>query len=110
MSHWRMFGVAIFAAAGLLGGATGSVRAACSGTCAVEWNSGGKITNLGGLPGPGRSEAVGINNAGQVVGDSFVGGTNIPTEWSGGKVIDMGLLPGSSGGSLLSINDAGQAV
>ena len=68
MSHWKAFGLAIFAAACLLGETTGSARAGCNGTCATEWSSGGKITNLGGLPGSnGTGEAAGINATGQVV-------------------------------------------
>ena len=66
MSHWKAFGLAIFTA---VCWAKPLVRASgCNGTCATEWSSGGKITNLGGLPGSkGTGEAAGIKATGQVV-------------------------------------------
>jgi probable HAF family extracellular repeat protein len=70
---------------------------------ATEWR-GGKVINLGGLPGYLASEALAINDAGVVVGWSNVGGDYYATEWSHGKVIDLG--PGEA----LAINDAGVAV
>jgi hypothetical protein len=52
---------------------------------------------------PTFSFASDINNAGQVVGFSVVGGVEIATEWSGdGTVIELG--PGAAS----SINDTGQ--
>ena len=66
MSYWKSFGVAIFAAAWLLGEATGSAQAQCTSSgCATEW-SGGSAINLGGLL--LGSQAFSINDAGQVVG------------------------------------------
>ena len=62
-----------------------------------------------GLPGSTFSIALSINNAGQVVGSSLVGGVGYATEWSGGSVINLGGLPGSTT-IALSINDAGQVV
>ena len=41
---------------------------------ATEW-SGSSVINLGGPPGTTLSEAIGINDAGQVVGSSVVGGS-----------------------------------
>jgi uncharacterized membrane protein len=76
---------------------------------ATEW-SGGRVINLGGLPGSTDSEAFGVNDAGQAVGDSVVGGVAIATEWTGGGVINLGLLPGSTGSEALSVNDAGQVA
>ena len=71
---------------------------------AIEW-SGGKVINLGSLPGSPNSFALSINDAGQVVGYSeFADGTVEATEWSGGTVIDLG--PGEAA----SINDAGQVA
>jgi uncharacterized membrane protein len=76
---------------------------------ATEW-SGGKIIDLGGLPGFTNSDAYSINNAGRAVGWSEVGGTSIATEWSHGSVIDLGGLPGSTYSVADGINDRGQAV
>jgi uncharacterized membrane protein len=77
---------------------------------ATEW-SGDSVINLGGLPGSGLSQALGINDAGQAVGFSIVGGVAYATEWSGGSVINLGGLPGFRTESFAyGINDAGQAV
>jgi probable HAF family extracellular repeat protein len=70
---------------------------------ATEWSH-GSVINLGGLPGSVASEALGVNDAGQAVGFSDVGGLAYATEWSHGQVIDLG--PGWAYG----INDAGQVV
>jgi uncharacterized membrane protein len=80
---------------------------------ATEW-SGGHVINLGGLPGATASDALSINDAGQVVGYSYyyICGSNIfyATEWSGGRVINLGGLPGFTYSQAFSINDAGQVV
>jgi probable HAF family extracellular repeat protein len=76
---------------------------------ATEWINGQAI-NLGGLPGSVGSEALGINDAGQVVGVSTVDGVAVATEWSNGQVIDLGAAPGSVGSWAYGINDAGQVV
>lgn len=73
-------------------------------TTAVKW-SGGKIIALASLPGTTYSVANGINDSGQVVGDSIVGGIEYATEWSGGSVIHL-----EAGASANAINDAGQVV
>jgi probable HAF family extracellular repeat protein len=98
MSYWKSFGLAILAAACLLGETTGSAPAQCN-PCATEWSD-GSVIKLGSLPGSTDSEALAINNAGQAVGSS--GGQAV--EWSGGSVINLG--PGYAE----SINNAGQAV
>jgi probable HAF family extracellular repeat protein len=56
----------------------------------------GSVTELAALPGTTIPVyyAVAINDSGQVVGDSSIGGTEYATEWSGGKVINLGGLPG----------------
>jgi probable HAF family extracellular repeat protein len=111
MSHWRSFGLAIFAAFCLLGEATGSARAQCN-PCATEWSH-SKATNLGGLPGIPSSQAESINEAGQAVGFSGNDELQVGTyaiEWSGGKVIDLGGLPGFMSSMARGINDAGQVV
>lgn len=65
---------------------------------------------MGGLPGSSLSEAVGINDAGQVVGFSVVDGITYATEWSGGSVINLGGLPGFTLSTATDINNAGQMV
>jgi probable HAF family extracellular repeat protein len=77
---------------------------------AAEW-SGGKVIDLGALPGFTISDALGINDRGQVVGESFsINKPDIATEWSGGKVIDLGGLPGFADSFANSINDRGQVA
>ena len=109
MSHWKSFGLAIFAAVCLLGETAGSALAQLNTAFATEWRN-GQIINLGGLPGSTYSEALGINNAGQVVGQSVVDGFNYATEWSHGHVINLGGLPGSTESVASGINNAGQIV
>src|ERR1700693_3190886 len=97
MSICKASGLAIFAAVCVLGETTGSAHAQCmssfeSASCATEW-SGGSVINLGGLPGSSESQAFSINDAGQAVGLSLVGGVSYATEWSGGSVINLGGLP-----------------
>ena len=73
---------------------------------ATEWSN-GQVINLGGV----GSGAYGINDSGQVVGQSLeMHAIQVATEWSNGQVIDLPLLPGATGSSALSINNAGQVV
>ena len=77
---------------------------------ATEWSNGSAI-NLGGLPGSTFSMAYGINNAGQVVGESDGPAPgDYATEWSSGSVINLGGLPGNYRSSAFGINSAGQVV
>jgi probable HAF family extracellular repeat protein len=103
MSLCKSSGLAIFAAACLVGETTGPALAQCDFLqCPTEWSDGSVIILVGNL-----GVAYGINAAGQVVGST--GHTPVPTEWSGGSVIiqeSNGLGSGSASG----INDAGQAV
>jgi hypothetical protein len=105
-------GQAIFAVVCLLGETMGSAYAQCPPFppppfCATEW-SGGSIIDLGRLPGSTESAALGVNDVGQVVGQSVVGGIFVATEWSGGSVINLGGLPGARNSFAAAINDAGQ--
>jgi probable HAF family extracellular repeat protein len=84
MSHRKSPGLAIFAAACLLGETAGSARA----QYAVEWSGGGG--NLGGLPGATYTIADGINDLGQVVGSSAGADFEYAVEWSGGRIINLG--------------------
>jgi hypothetical protein len=65
MSHWKSFGLAAFAAVGLLSKTSGSAHAAQNTDFATEWSH-NHVINLGGLPGSTLSQAAGINDAGQV--------------------------------------------
>jgi probable HAF family extracellular repeat protein len=85
---------------------------------ATEW-SGGNVINLGALPGSIGSEALGINDAGVVVGDTSVVpthsvfGTEYATEWSGaigGSITNLGVLPGDTFSVARGINDHGLVV
>ena len=77
---------------------------------ATEW-SGGSVIHLQNLPGATESLAYRINDAGQVVGLSFIGSDLVyATEWSGGSVINLGGLPNTYPNVGNSINDAGQVV
>jgi probable HAF family extracellular repeat protein len=87
MSHWKSFGLTLFAAVYLMGEATGSAHAQNT-DFATEW-AGGRIIDLGGLPGSTTSQAFGINDAGQVVGLSVVDGVDYATEWSHGHIINL---------------------
>jgi probable HAF family extracellular repeat protein len=80
---------------------------------ATSW-SGSSATNLGSLGGAGSySAANGINDSGQIVGDSgiTIAGQAIveATLWNGTSPTDLGSLYGA-GSLALSINDQGQAV
>ena len=79
----------------------------------------GVMTDLGSLG--GKSYATDVNNAGQVVGNSFLanGATNRPFFWDGGAMIDLTSVADFVGagfnmisgiGEVWDINDAGQIV
>jgi probable HAF family extracellular repeat protein len=68
------------------------------------------VIDLGGLPGSSLSEALSINDSGQVVGFSVVDGVTYAAEWSGGSIINLGGLPGSVDSSGSAINDTGLVV
>jgi probable HAF family extracellular repeat protein len=68
------------------------------------------MTDLGTLPGGQSSIAVGINNAGQIVGQSQTAtGQFHPVLWENGTITDLGTLGGTVGVAN-SINVAGQIV
>ena len=73
------------------------------------------ITDLGTLGGVeffNGSEASGINDRGQVVGQSFDLDSGEPHAflWENGKMTDLGTLPGGSLSEALGINNRGQVV
>jgi probable HAF family extracellular repeat protein len=77
----------------------------------VVWEHGTTI-ELGTLTGSdGESGAFGINNRGQVVGYSGIGGSYHAVLWEHGTIADLSTLTGSEGWSLASgINNRGQIV
>ena len=116
MLHSKTSKFVILAAVCLLWiGSTGSAHAQAIFDYATEW-SGGKIINLGALPGTMGSAARAINNSGVAVGYSISGNYTVygdnpyATEWKGGKIINLGGLPGSTGSDALAINNSGAAV
>jgi probable HAF family extracellular repeat protein len=79
-------------------------------TNAFLWNAAGGMLNLGYLPGgESQSRAFGINNNGQVVGQSgrFVVGRAFIWDAVGGMQ-DLGVLPGDNFSFASGINDVGQ--
>ena len=83
---------------------------------AIRWSGG--LQDLGKLPGWGNSRAFGINDNGQVVGNSFtLFSESFPDSfadghaflWSGGMQ-DLGTLPGWSSSIAYGINNSGQVV
>ncbi len=68
------------------------------------------MIDLGGLPGSSLSEALSINDSGQVIGFSVVDGVTYATEWSGGSIINLGGLPGFALSAATDMNNAGQTV
>ena len=82
---------------------------------AILWQN-GTATNLGNLGGTGRAYgniALGLNQLGQVVGNSDLAGdkTNHAFLWTKEKGIqDLGTLPGDVNSAGISINDRGEVV
>jgi probable HAF family extracellular repeat protein len=88
------------------------VVAAMSGGTQAE--AGWVITDLGTLPGDKYSEAVAVNDRGQIVGVSYadyVGYQRHAFLWENGTMIDLGgFTLGGPTGRALAINDRGQIV
>lgn len=80
------------------------------GYSAISWFRAG-ATYLENLPG-GASIAFGINNSGQIVGESepTVNGLAHASVWNNGKLSTMGTLGGGGLGVAFSINDSGEIV
>jgi len=74
--------------------------------------SGGVMTDLGTLGGSaGASEALGINDAGDVVGyTTTITGTTHAFLYSGGVMHDLGTLPGGNLSKAFAISNSGQIV
>src|SRR6185436_11038407 len=73
--------------------------------------SGGAFVDLGTLPGGGQSGAAAINDAGQVVGYSFLDGA--PSHhaflYNGGPLVDLGTFGGNESAPT-GINKSGQVT
>jgi probable HAF family extracellular repeat protein len=73
---------------------------------AFLWTKKTGIQDLGTLPGDTYSEALGINEAGQIVGESFSASSARAFIWQNGIMTDLNtLIPPSSGLYLLYAND-----
>ena len=85
-----------------------------AGQHAFTWSSGKGMKDLGTLSGASVSGAVGVNDAGMVVGYSNVKGqpaTNfVAVQWSSaGEITDLGTLSGGASSSAFQINSAGES-
>jgi probable HAF family extracellular repeat protein len=78
-------------------------------TGAFLWQN-GKMTNLGSLGGT-CTNAIAINNRGQVIGYSFLAGDEVfhPFRWERGKLVDLGTLGGNQGVAQ-HLNESGDIV
>jgi len=79
---------------------------------ATLWTNGGADRiDLGTLTGGTQSGAFGINDAGQIVGNSASsGGNNHAALWSNGNTIDLGTLTNYGNSYAQAINAAGQII
>ncbi len=68
------------------------------------------LTDLGTLPGGFWSEARGINNSGQVVGNTVVDSVSRAFIYANGQMMDLGLLPGGRYTTAFAINESGVVV
>jgi probable HAF family extracellular repeat protein len=79
---------------------------------AVVWDH-GRITDLGLLPGAAydSSSAEGINDRGQIVGNSYASNGRIQAVlWDHGRITDLGTLPNDQLSDASGINSRGQIV
>jgi probable HAF family extracellular repeat protein len=75
----------------------------------------GRLTDLGTLPGTSQSEAVAINDIGQIIGQAGNLSNREPMwshafVWQNGRMTDLGTLPGDSQSSAAALNDRGQII
>ena len=70
------------------------------------------VADLGNLPGGLVTTPRGINNSGDVVGESAVGNIDYlqPFLYTGGTIQRFGNLPSGTTGSAVAINDTGQVI
>jgi len=69
------------------------------------------ITDLGTLPGGDEgSVASGINERGDIVGNSTSFGRQLAVVWTNGQIINLGTLPGDVNSLAVAINNRGEIV
>lgn len=78
--------------------------------CAAQSQTTYRVRDLGTLPGHQQCWAYGVNDAGEVVGDSYDVTTNTRTafRWQAGVMTDLGHLTGGVSSTALRINASGQ--
>jgi probable HAF family extracellular repeat protein len=83
----------------------------CVATLQPAFGQSFNIVDLGTLPGGSFSEALGINNRGQVVGSSATA-SSFPHAFlfENGVMVDLGTLPGDNQSNATGINNHGQIV
>ena len=82
-----------------------------TGTHGVVWRGDAQLQALAALPGGDFSEAVSINDLGDVVGSSNTQTNLRAVVWArSGEMRDLGSLPGDSGGQATSINRGREVV
>jgi probable HAF family extracellular repeat protein len=72
----------------------------------------GGMVDLGRLPGGYDSTARGVNDSGQIVGDSTIGSTAHAFSYTSSRgMVDLGRLPGATGGAVaFAVNNSGEIV
>jgi uncharacterized repeat protein (TIGR01451 family) len=71
----------------------------------------GVAVDLGTTPGALFSDVVGLNNHGDVVGDTYTTGVGSRAVlWRNGSLIELGVLPGQTSSTAVSVNDSGRVV
>ena len=69
------------------------------------------LQNLGGFANTNRSEGYGINNAGDVVGRSWISNSQVQSFlWRDGRMVNLGTLPGDYASGARDINNNGVVV
>jgi probable HAF family extracellular repeat protein len=93
-------------------GTTAPCTSDLSGQRAFLWTKEKGFHNLGTLPGGDVSEAIGINDSGEVVGYSFTNqGTSHAFRWTRKyRMEDLGTLPGGTTSQAVAINSVGVIV
>jgi probable HAF family extracellular repeat protein len=122
MPHAFLYSHGTIADLGTLGGTISDAYGINAGGQVAGWStdshgafsgfvySNGTMTKLGSLGGAVSSNAYGINNNGQVVGDAYPGNYEHAALFSNGTISDLGTLPGGTYSMAMAINAGGQIV